>query len=192
MKKSTNTDNKVIEKVCSKCDIIFSTSSNQSYCKKCRKIYNSNYYEENREKVKAGNRKAKQKRIGNYVYFIMGINAENNDFEILYIGSCSDMSERMSNHFNGHSNLERTWEEWKAIGLCGVNYIEIEGITMDERECIEKYFIQSHETLLNSNLPPDKVESEERRKELIQIAEKETFKVFSCKKINSLDGNLGI
>ena len=123
-------------KVCSKCGSekwssefaknISKKDGLQTYCKECQNAccrdykqnnkekinaYNKAYNQNNKEKIQAYNKAYMEGLKGHYLYMI---------FEgkyVAYVGSCSYLSARISNHINCHSNIAKhmSRDEWTTI-----------------------------------------------------------------------------
>lgn len=85
----------------------------QAWCKECNNTYNKQYREENK---------------GYYLYFIY------NYKECVYVGSTSNLNNRISSHINGHTHLKDKISTWTSI-----KYIDLTDL-LDSRE--ELYFVE--------------------------------------------------
>lgn len=135
----------------------------QGYCKACALEYN------------------RQNR-SSYIYIIKRFN------EYLYVGSCNDISRRISNHINGHVNTTREYmlsDEWTSIVYVDVSeYVS----SKLEREFLEYAIIDLLCPKLNKMDMESRnitLDSEEIEEKLMEVAEDlintGAFKIYKTK-----------
>lgn len=114
-------------------------------------------------KAKAKNRIYREGIKGNYLYLIYeGKN-------IVYVGSCSYLVERISNHINWYSNIgdymrEDNWTEIKNLDIADIVN------SKEEIEFIEYILIQELEPSWNVNSNKSDIYYTEREKDLVSSA----------------------
>ena len=152
-------------KVCSKCGreknlFEFSKHNNakdglQTYCKECHKAY----YNHNKDKLQAYKKAYEQGIKGHYLYIIY------QGKRVAYVGSCSYLGKRISNHINCHSNIAKHMinDDWTTIKTLDIG----ERVnSKEEREFIEYMLIEELEPIWNGNTKHKGLENDEREADL--------------------------
>lgn len=96
----------------------------QAWCKECNNTYSKQYRKDNNEYVK----QYREENKGYYLYFIYSYK------ECVYVGSTSNLLNRISSHTNGHTHLKDKISRWTSI-----KYIDLTNI-VESRE--ELYFTE--------------------------------------------------
>lgn len=144
-------------KLCSKCGK-YPREERQRYCKRCRSAYNKGY---------------KASMRANYIYIFKPIEEEYKG-ELLYIGSTSLLSERMSKHLTLRTSASKKIKELNRE--FNIHYTVLEdNITREELYFIEYFLI--HQYYIMQGLKPlgNEVETmqtditQERQLELIKL-----------------------
>lgn len=143
-------------KYCSKCgefksiDEFYKNRSKkdglQSFCKECKKImdkkwnednegYKKQHYQDNKQRYKEHNKQYREERKSHYLYMIY------EGGQVVYIGSSSDVINRISGHISCNSNISdyMRLNQWTSIKFLNIEeYVH----SKKEREFIENIFIE--------------------------------------------------
>lgn len=135
----------------------------QSYCKACYNAYARDYYKDNKDKAKAKNKAYREEVKGYYLYLIY------EGKQIVYVGSCSHLVERISNHINCHSNIadrirKNTWTSIKYLDIGHLVNLK------EEREFVEYILINELEPSWNVKGREKKLNDTEREQDLVSSA----------------------
>lgn len=173
-----------ITKVCSKCGMEkwsseFAKNNSkkdglQTYCKECNnayfrdyaqnnkdklQAYNKAYNQNNKEKIQAYKKAYTQGLKGHYLYIIY------QGKRVAYVGSCSYLSTRISNHIHCYSNIAKYMknDDWTTIKSLDIG----ERVnSKEEREYIEYMLIEELDPMWNGNTKHKKLENNGREADL--------------------------
>ena len=152
----------------------------EHYSREYFKLYRKN----NEEKIEKIRLKQKKKNNGNYIYMLVNSNSDGNN--IIYIGSTTDIMNRMSAHLTGSSNIHLNYKELvKKYDLERILYLDFSEyeISRNELYYLEYYLKQKHKEIIDNNvrIDLDKI-SDKRKKQLENILSKLNFKTFDDSK----------
>lgn len=127
------------------------------------KVNAKSYYIANADRLKAYAKDYNEANKGNYLYLIY------RGKQIVYVGSCSYLSKRISNHINCHSNIAEYMREDNWIAIKTLDIADIVN-SKEEREFIEYILIQELEPSWNVNSNKSDIYYTEREQDLVSSA----------------------